>query len=91
MNFGRYFYKPVDDVRNDLIGAEITDIEQDGRAIYLKGIDGRDYAIDTTGEKCVVHAFNTVDEDIEFLYCVIRAIASKLSIDDEELQSMLDE
>lgn len=91
MTFGRYFYRPIDGVRDDLIGAEVTDIEQDGRAIYFKGVDGRNYVIDTTGEGCVVHAFNTAEEDIEVLYSVIRVLTDKLGINEEELQNMLDE
>jgi hypothetical protein len=43
MNLGRYFYKPIDDAREDLIGATVTDIEQEGRAIHLKDKDGRSY------------------------------------------------
>ena len=62
--------KPIEEIKEKLIGATITDIEvlDSGKAcIFVKGTDNREYAIDCTGNKAVVTSFSTEHERLELL------------------------
>lgn len=91
MDIGKYFYKPIDEVREELIGAEITDIETKGNAIHLRDKNGREYTIDTTagveGKGVVVHSYLTEKEEIELIKNVVTSLLEKLNIDFDELMA----
>lgn len=81
----KYSYKPIDCVRDELIGAKIIDIEPNGHAIHIEK-DKREYTIDTTGEKwCVVHAYLTEKEKTRSTERILCALIEKLGITDDEL------
>lgn len=89
-NIGKYFYKPIDQVREDLIGTRITDIEPDGRIIYTQNEEGRTFAIDTTGKDgAVVNALTTETERLDDLIMKVDALVEKLGIDEDELYKLI--
>lgn len=79
-------YKPVDEVRDRLIGLKIVDIELKGRVIHLEDEEGRTYVIDNTGEGgAVAHAFPTAKEDLRVLERLFQLLLQKLGIDEDGL------
>ena len=85
MTLGKYFSKPIDEARNDLIGTQITDIESNGKVIHTKNKEGREFSIDATGDSPVVNAWSTQDEDIEALKTIVRNLLEKLNIELDDL------
>ncbi|KXG78252.1 hypothetical protein [Thermotalea metallivorans] len=85
INTGKYFYRSINEAREDLIGTQVVDIENNGSAIHLQDSNGREYTIDTTGEIPVVHAFSTEKERLEFLEDAIQVLIEKLNISEDEL------
>lgn len=76
----------IDDIRNELIGLKIIDIEPEGRAIHLEDKDGRGYSIDFTGKDgAVVHKGNTKEELIENKMMLFDLLLERLDIDELEL------
>ena len=86
---GKYFYKPLDEVKSDLIGLKITDVE-DRTVIHLEDAEGRGYTIDLTGDIPVVHAHATLKERLELLEDFFSALLEKLNISEEELLELLE-
>lgn len=90
MNIHKYVYKPIDDARDDLIGARIFDIESNGAAIFLADSKGRKFIIDTTGSEKVVHALANDNEKIEQLTTIVECLLDKLGMSEDELLQMLE-
>ena len=86
INTCKYAFKPIDEVRGDLIGLKITDIEPKGRAIHLIDSNGRTYTMDTTGEKeVVVRADASDSEKIKGLEKIIEALMQVLNVTDDKI------
>lgn len=82
----RYVFKPIDEVRNDVIGLKVIDVEPKGRVLHLEDSEGRIYSIDFTGENgAVVHAHSTNSEELEMIIYKFNLLLEKLGIDEEEL------
>ena len=82
----KYLGKKIDEVRKDIIGLEVTDVEEKGRAIHLKDREGRSYTIDFTGKDgAIVHAHSTDSEELEFIRMKFDALLEKLNIEEEDL------
>jgi len=91
-NLSKYNYKPIDNVREQLLGSTVTDIESLGRVIYLKDSEGRPFVIDTTGtDGAVVHAGLTDSEEYEYLKDVVAALIIKLNLNEDELIDIINE
>lgn len=87
----KYLFKKIDDVRNDIIGSKIIDIEEKGRVIYCEDKEGRIYAIDFTGtDGAMVIAYNTDKEELESLGIKLNALMQKLNINNEELMEFME-
>lgn len=82
MAFGR----KIDEVRDNLIGLKVIDIEPKGRVIYLEDEDGRVYSIDyTDGNSGVVLRHQTNEERLECLETEFQLLLKKLNIDESDL------
>lgn len=87
----KYLFKKIDEVRNDVIGLEVIDVEEKGQVMYLKNKEGRIYAIDFTGKDgAVVTAYSTDSERLEELQMKLDALLTKLDIDEEELYEFME-
>lgn len=81
-----YNYKPIDEVREDVIGLKVIDVEAKGMILYLENEEGRSYAIDFTGKDgAVVHKGTTEKENIEDKLLLFDLLLEKLDISEEEL------
>ena len=82
MAFGR----KIDEVRDNLIGLKVIDIEPKGRAIHLEDEEGRAYSIDFTGDDgAVVLKHYTEEERLENLETEFGLLLEKLNIDESDL------
>lgn len=87
----KYLFKSIDEVREDVIGLEVIDVEEKGQLMYLKDKEGRVYAIDFTGKDgAVVTAYSTDSERLEELQMKLDALLTKLDIDEEELYEFME-
>ncbi|TAH62232.1 MAG: hypothetical protein EWM50_05515 [Gottschalkiaceae bacterium] len=87
----KYLFKKIDEVREDVIGLEVIDVEEKGQIMYLKDKKGRIYAIDFTGKDgAVVTAYSTDKEKLEELQMMFDALLVKLDIDEEELYKYME-
>lgn len=78
--------KKIDEVRNEIIGLKIIDIEPQGRAIHLEDEEGRNYSIDFTGKDgAVVYRGTTEKEDIQAKMMLFDLLLQKLEINEEDL------
>lgn len=85
----KFSFKEIDEVREELIGLKITDIEEKGKVIYLEDAEGRPYTLDTTGTNGVlVHAGLTDKEKIEHLETLINGIIDALDIEEKVLEEI---
>jgi len=86
----RFSPVPIDEIRDFIIGTEITDIEEEGRVIYVKDKTGRSYCLDTTSSEGVfAHANSTTDEELVNMKELFNALLEKLDIDEEELYKLI--
>jgi len=86
----RFLYKPIDEVRKELIGLKIVDIEPKGAVIHLQDKEGRRYTIDNTGENgAVVHAYATESERLNELEQMFEALLEKLGIEENDLWELI--
>jgi hypothetical protein len=85
----KFTHKPIDEVRDILIGCKVIDIEEGGKAIYLENDNKEGFCIDTTGEEIVASAFSTDQERIELLENLLMVLLEKLNISEEELIEMM--
>lgn len=90
-SWGRYFYKPIDEVREEIIGLKVIDIEEKGRAIFLEGENGREYVLDTTGEEVVAHKFLNEKERLSNLEEMLSALMHKFNVEEEELLEIIND
>lgn len=82
MAFGR----KIDEVRDNLIGLKVIDIEPKGRAIHLEDEEGRAYSIDFTGDDgATVSRHRTKEERLEGLEIEFKLLLQKLNIDESDL------
>ena len=82
----------IDDLRRELIGLKIIDIEPKGRAIHLKDEEGRTYSIDFTGKDgAIVYRGNTKKEIIESKLMLFDLLLQKLEIDESELWDLYED
>jgi len=82
MAFGR----KIDEVRDNLIGLKVIDIEPKGRAIHLEDEEGRAYSIDFTGDDgATVLRHQTKEERLEGLEIEFKLLLQKLNIDESDL------
>ena len=80
------FGKKIDEVREELIGLKVVDIEEKGRVIYLENGEGRVYSVDFTGDDgAFVLKHPTGKERFEDLETTFSLLLQKLDIDEEEL------
>jgi len=87
----KYLGKKIDEVREDIIGLEVIDVEEKGRAIHLKDKKGRTYTIDFTGKDgAVVSAHSTETEEFKYMGMKLNALLEKLGIEEEELWAFME-
>lgn len=78
--------KKIDNVRNEIIGLKVIDVESEGRVIHLEDEEGRYYSIDFTGKDgAIVYKGTTDKEDLENLQVVFNLLLEKLDIDESDL------
>ena len=78
--------RPIEDVRKEIIGLRLVDFIEDGKILFLKNEDGRNYTIDLTGKDgAVVHRGNTEKENIENKLLLFDLLLEKLDICEDEL------
>jgi hypothetical protein len=87
----KFTHKPIDEVRDILIGCKVIDIEEGGKAIYLENDNKEGFCIDTTGEEIVASAFSTDQERIELMEEILSALLEKLNISEEDLIGMINQ
>lgn len=82
MAFGR----KIDEVRDELIGLKIIDIEEKGNVIYLENEEGRVYSVDFTGDDgALVLKHPTDKEKFEDLEIMFNLLLEKLGIYEGDL------
>lgn len=82
----KYSYKPIDEVREDVIGLRIIDVEAKGSILHLESEQGRSFCIDFTGDDgAVVHKGPTPVEELENLRTVLNFLMRHFDIDEDEL------
>lgn len=76
----------IDNVRDELIGLKVIDIESKGKAIHLENEEGRCYSIDFTGQEgAVVHKWSTEKETLNSKLILFDLLLEKLGIEESEL------
>lgn len=78
--------KKIEKARNEILGLTLIDFTDDGKALFFKDEEGRNYTIDFTGKDgAVVNRGLTRDEEIEHKLMLFDLLLEKLDISEEEL------
>jgi hypothetical protein len=93
VNVHRYLFRDIEEKSNDIIGSTITglDIIEGGKVCIFLTKDGRDYTLDCTGNRAVVHAHSTLEEKVSHLEEMLSALMTATGVSDQDLMKIIED